>query len=147
MMPGFPAVTTLYTAGYAGLGVKALADWLVAHDALLADVRFRPSSRAAQWRQPAMRKAFGSRYLHIPALGNRNYKGGPVLLADPAAGVATVVEHLKRQRVVLLCVCESHATCHRAVAADLVRGATDVEVVHLTRADFTTEQLNLLTVR
>ena len=64
----------------------------------------------------ALRAQFGPwDYYHIPALGNVNYRGGPIVIADYAAGKHVIEDLRSRARtVVLLCVCADVQTCHPA---------------------------------
>src|SRR5207237_906275 len=70
-----PAVKTIYTAGYQGMTHDDLEGLLARPSgrALLVDVRFSPRSRAPHWSGSALARRFGADYLHLPALGNRNY--------------------------------------------------------------------------
>jgi len=72
-----------FTAGYAGRRPEALARLAERLDLTVFDVRFSPTSRDPRWRRPHLEKLLGDRYRHVGALGNVNYKGGPILLADP----------------------------------------------------------------
>lgn len=89
--------------------------------AVLCDVRLVPYSRwQPAWNKKNLTSLFGDAYVHIPQLGNLNYKsGGPVAIADMEAGLQIVLEILEKQPVVLMCVCRNFETCHRShVAAE-----------------------------
>jgi uncharacterized protein (DUF488 family) len=122
----------LYTAGYTGLRpneLKATAERL---GAVVADIRFRPFSRNPAWSKVNVSKALGDRYHHVQALGNRNYKSGPIDLIDVEAGISLVGTLLEKQPVILLCVCPNVETCHRKTAAEKLAEALGCEVKHLT---------------
>jgi uncharacterized protein (DUF488 family) len=109
----------IYTTGYAGQDPAALQRWLEALDGVVFDIRFNPQSRKPRWTKAALARRLGARYMHVPALGNRNYKGGPIALVDLEAGLAQLAQETRP--VVLLCVCGDAATCHRTVVAEALR--------------------------
>lgn len=128
----------LYTIGYVGRTPDALMRALdELPNALLVDVRLVPFARDREWARPALARRFRSRYLHVRAFGNVNYKRDdvPVQLEDAPRGVRTVLAATRpmlaagEPTVVLLCACRRRAGCHREdVAAELVRqlGAEDM---------------------
>lgn len=126
---------TLYTLGYTGIPFALLKQAVQQVNVLVVDTRFKAASRAAQWRYGYMAEQLGEHYLHLPALGNENYKGGDIKIADPATGVPAVLKQLQQRSVILLCVCAELDTCHRLVVAKLVQQAGDCSVKHLTKAD------------
>jgi uncharacterized protein (DUF488 family) len=126
---------TIYTAGYAAAGwtpagLRAEAERL---GALVVDVRLFPRSQRAEWSKEALERELGERYVHVPEMGNRNYRsrGGPIEIADPEGGVARVAPLLVEGSVILLCRCPQVETCHRRVVAALVQAATEAPIVHL----------------
>lgn len=123
----------IYTLGYgAGWSPSTLAAEVARHDALLWDIRYQPWSRTRQWRREALAELLGERYVYVKALGNVNYRGGPIQLADPAAAVRPARLALERWPLILLCGCPDHEDCHRSVAADYLAGELGgVAVVHL----------------
>jgi uncharacterized protein (DUF488 family) len=124
---------TVYTIGYSGTTPEGLAARLAEMDGrpLLVDVRFSPRSRVPHRSGSALARRFGADYLHVAALGNRNFKGGPIDLADPEAGVAALAPILAARSVVLLCACKSHEGCHRSDAATLLAARLGARVEHL----------------
>jgi hypothetical protein len=110
---------TIYTFGYGGQQPGTLYRHLEATHALLIDVRAHAWSRAPQWRPDALKRLVGAaNYLHLPQLGNVNYRtGGPIQLVNPEAAVPIVAEHLTQRPVILLCGCATVQTCHRREAA------------------------------
>lgn len=123
---------TLYTLGYQGLKQEHLQEWVRRLDAFLVDIRFSPRSRHPAFSRAGLTRVFGDRYRHLPALGNRNYKGaGPVVLDNPGLGGAQVKPMLEERPVILMCVCWNLSECHRRVAADLIAAQTGVNLEHL----------------
>lgn len=106
----------IYTTGYSGKRITSLPDLLRRLDAVLFDIRYSPNSRVPHWRQGALEELLGSSYLHVPALGNINYKtGGEILINDLERGIRTI--RAEQKSIVLLCACEDAARCHRSVIA------------------------------
>ncbi|MDQ3087233.1 MAG: hypothetical protein M3Q78_01400, partial [Acidobacteriota bacterium] len=64
----------IFTTGYTAKDINDLRPLLDALDALLIDIRFAPYSQVLQWRQIYLKVLLGSKYLHIPNLGNRTFK-------------------------------------------------------------------------
>jgi hypothetical protein len=114
-------MNTAYTAGYAGQSLANLARIAAEMGATVLDIRLSANSYSPQWRKAAMQAALGTRYAHVPALGNRNYKTGPpVCLSDPDRGVSFVQTMLAQGPVILLCGCRSATECHRSTVARLL---------------------------
>jgi len=111
---------TLYTVGYSGRTPAEIKSLVESRDAILIDIRFVAVSRHPQWRKAAFAHLLGDRYLHCPALGNVNYKGGPVRIADLDAGVR-LLESLPGAFGFLMCTCRDGATCHRAIVGSELR--------------------------
>ena len=123
----------VYTLGYTGITVATLDTWSRQHTARICDVRYSPRSRNPQYARERLQRRFGARYCHIPALGNRNYKGGPIQLVDLEAGVAALTTATATwPAAIVLCACPSVTTCHRRLIAQ--RLAQDGwSVTHLQR--------------
>lgn len=123
-------MTTLYTVGYnAGWTPAQLLAQAETTDALIVDIRLNPTSNRPEWKKHALASLLGWRYLHLPSLGNKNYaNGGPITLAHPAEGLATLRQELRRRPLILLCACPDAATCHRMSVTALL---PDVPVTHL----------------
>jgi len=83
-------------------------------NATLVDVRLSTRSRLPQWRKVNLERTLGAQYEHIGELGNLNYKGGPVQIADMAAGIRQISKLADRGPVVLMCVCAERDECHRS---------------------------------
>lgn len=109
-------VTQLYSAGYEGMDHATFIATVQARDFMVMDVRFTPSSRNPDWSRSRLSKALGERYVHVPELGNRNYRGdmgSGIIIANADVGLARLALELSRKSVVLLCVCSNWKTCHR----------------------------------
>ena len=79
---------------------------MLRQQAPLCDIRYSPHSR-----NPAYTQA---RYRHVPALGNRNYRGGEIAIVDYPTGLQQIAAVLQDwPAVILLCVCADVQTCHR----------------------------------
>jgi uncharacterized protein (DUF488 family) len=127
-------MSKVYTFGYGGRAPQDIADIAASLGAAVLDIRMNPQSRRPEWNGGRLKVVLaeqGVRYAHIRALGNENYKGGPIKLYQPDLGVRMVQELLNTQPVILLCACREVATCHRATAAELLQERLGVEVVHL----------------
>ena len=119
----------LFTFGY---GSRQDNEVLAQLPGVIVDIRLSPYSRWA-WSGTTLAKALGPRYLHIPELGNINYKtGGPILLKDQAAGLRSLQKVLEAGPATLLCCCQNLETCHRLVVANLAKKVLGVDVEHLT---------------
>jgi uncharacterized protein (DUF488 family) len=108
-----PPRHTIYSVGYTGYPIAAFEAFVAAHGLRVVDVRLKPFSRNAVYSGTRLKQRFGDRYLHVPALGNLNYKGGPIALADESVGLDVVRALAAEGPVALLCVCADAATCHR----------------------------------
>ena len=63
---------------------------------MVVDIRFSPRSRIPDWSGGRLQKLLESRCHHLPVLGNRKYKGGPVEFVDLAAEVVEVGQLLRQ---------------------------------------------------
>ena len=109
----------VFTIGYSGrkpADIKLLAEEL---DATVFDVRFSPRSRVPHWTRKRLSELLGDRYCHVRALGNRNYRGGPIELEDFPAGLALIQE--SDRTIILMCACKDPAICHRTTIAEKLR--------------------------
>jgi uncharacterized protein (DUF488 family) len=131
--------STLYTLGYTGIEPQEILDAAKRVDAIIADIRISPRSRHPQWNGHALRGAWGSHYLHLPVLGNKNYKGEygiGVMLKNPELGADTVLALLVNRPVILLCACPNWETCHRRNAAEFIQQRRPtLSVIHLSTSD------------
>ncbi len=122
----------IFLAGYGGRH----PDWLLAAatslDAVVFDVRLSPRSRRPEWSGHRLTALLGNRYQHVPGWGNVNYRGGPIVLADPESGLAAW--DAEDRAVILLCQCRESATCHRRTVADYLIAQRGVTVQELDTA-------------
>ncbi len=103
----------IYTTGYTGKRVEDLPALLDAYAAVLADVRFAPTSRHLEWRKTYLALLLKDRYRHVPQLGNRLYQTGGIQIHNLELGIRTIESW--RENVVLLCACAELDDCHRRV--------------------------------
>jgi hypothetical protein len=114
----------LVPAGYGHpLHRRVIAALMRQETTLLVDCRLTARSRWLAWSQPALRRCYGQRYVHIPAWGNRWYRERPrIEIVDLAAGVAQLQAVLvpTTEVIILLCGCAEARHCHRShLAAQL----------------------------
>ena len=116
----------VYTFGYSGKDTADLDRLVDDLGAVVFDVRFSPRSRNPHWNRRALEALLGDRYRHVRALGNANYRGGPIEIVDLEEGVRTI--QASPQPVILMCVCKDPRICHRTTIADHLRAlGFDVE--------------------
>ena len=101
----------VYGIGYSGKQPQDIHRLALQMDAVVFDVRLSPRSRRPEWNKGRLQTLLGDRYVHVRELGNENYKGGPVKIADFDAGLEMVKKSPKP--VILMCVCSKPAKCHR----------------------------------
>lgn len=122
---------TIYTAGYQAWRLEDLDAVAAQLGAAIVDIRFSPKSSREEWRKEALEDHFGARYYHIKALGNKNYQGGEIELANPRAAIAPVRQLLTHGPIILLCMCRDWHMCHRLDAAEFLADALDEQIEHL----------------
>ena len=103
----------IFTTGYTAKDINDLRPMLDALDAILIDIRFAPYSQVLHWRQVYLKVLLGSKYRHIPNLGNRTYKEDKITIQNLQLGLETVFSLNKN--AVLMCACEKAENCHRRV--------------------------------
>lgn len=121
----------LYTMGYSHWSIDQLAIELERLGALLVDIRLNPYSSRSEWCKEALRTRFGKNYIWAGALGNRNYRGGPIELAAPEKAIEPMRHHLATRPCVLMCACSDWQQCHRRQAATFLARALGATVEHL----------------
>ncbi len=122
----------IYPVGYRVDGAHQYIDQLMAQpQMLLIDTRFSPRSRWAEWREGVLRGKYGTRYRAAGVyLGNVNFEGGPIQLADPEEGLRGLRMYLDEGHdLILLCQCPNYHACHRKVIVDQLLERTSVEVI------------------
>ncbi len=116
--------------GYADGGVPAL-ERLMQDGAYLVDIRLSPRSRMPAFNQNALQARFQKRYIHMPDLGNVNYRNGePIKIAHPGRGISRLVNGLNQgYTLILMCGCKDYSSCHRHTVVDLLlKAIPDVRV-------------------
>lgn len=127
----------LYTLGYSTCrdATELLDISQQRGDALILDIRLKPYSRIPGFNQPELARLLGrDRYQHCGLLGNRNYQGGEIQIAQPQVGLTRLLQLLSQRPVVLLCGCGWHEQCHRTTVAHMVlahEAGRDLSVFHL----------------
>ena len=100
---------------------------------LLIDTRRNPYSRFSAWRGAALRERYGKRYRYAGAsLGNLNYQGGPIQIADPDVGIRGLLMYLREgYRLLLVCGCRWAERCHVGEIVKLLRqAAPEVDILY-----------------
>jgi len=111
----------VYTFGYTGHKLEDLRAHIERTGAMVVDVRYNANSANPVWRKESLRKNLPEgRYVHLPALGNMNYKteGGSIKIADMNIGIALLKVPMARMPVILMCACADYAYCHRRLIAE-----------------------------
>lgn len=124
-------MNNIFTLGYTGLKPADLTSYLDHLGAMLVDVRYSANSMQPRWTRVGLIGIVGQqRYIHLRALGNKNYKGdGPIELLNPDGAVMEMSDLLARQPAILLCACADWRTCHRTVAAEWLADRLGPELV------------------
>jgi len=99
---------------------------------LIVDVRYSPKSFNPFWGKKNLLKHFKGNYVHIPNLGNINYKNGkPIKVCNLDKGCKRLLKQIGDNDCLLLCACEDVETCHRKVVANELYMLTLCDIVHL----------------
>lgn len=131
-----------YTAGYSGASLIGLKQTALELDADVFDIRLQPWSRIPDWRKSTLAEQLGNRYRHVGALGNVNYRGGVIQIADLEQGVEAIAANPRP--VILLCGCRDPQRCHRTVVGDHLRQlGFQVEEVAIPQPTHTIKALTL----
>jgi len=102
-------------------------------DAVLVDVRYSPKSRNPTWSGSNLKKVFGERYVHIPELGNVNYKSNHAIeLFDKDKGLKILEGILTQKNVIIMCACWDRKSCHRKVVSRYLELRNNIEAIDLT---------------
>lgn len=127
-------MTTLYDFGYgAGFKLVELANFCESRNIMIADVRWSPSSRNPQYRKPFLEKTLGRNYIHLPKLGNTNFKGSLIVIDDLFGGCDQLLKLLERSHVAIMCVCWKFDTCHRKLIVDHMKSTYGIESAWLSK--------------
>ena len=127
---------TIYTLGYSGWKIEAIASLLNRLDALLVDVRLSPRSRNPVFSGKRLSERFGNRYIHLREFGNANYRqaDAPVKLLKFERGLQGMSLAMLQEGVadvILLCACRDVNVCHRKVVAGRLAETMGGEIIHL----------------
>jgi uncharacterized protein (DUF488 family) len=89
----------------------------------VADIRYVPWSRNPLFESPRLSRALGDRYLWIPSLGNKNYRGDlgdEVMISNYPVGIKPLLAYAHDTGLspLLLCQCRDYDCCHREDVAN-----------------------------
>jgi len=104
----------IYTIGYQSTTILNIERAIRALDATLIDIRLAARSYIPEYRLNTLAARFGNKYIHVPELGNINYKDDtlPQVIRDFDAGLS-IVQAVQSPNVILMCACASPYKCHR----------------------------------
>lgn len=124
---------TIYTIAYGGRYYDAALQQVanLAQYGIIIDTRHVPHTKLVGFDQADLQREYGLHYIHISALGNLNYKGGPIELVDEESGLQQLEDWLARFPILLLCGCTDVTTCHRRYIANQLRERTGASISHL----------------
>lgn len=127
--------TVLYDLGYNDIKkADDLAVLAKALNAVVADVRFMPHTRNPEFSQKHLVEVLGENYVHIPELGNSNYKGeGDIQLVNADAGIEKIDSLLANKSVIVMCACWKRSDCHRLHVTGTYEKRFGLETQALTR--------------
>ena len=113
----------IYTFGYGGKSLKALAERVRELNAIVLDVRFSPRSYVPQWRAQTLCRELEGFYAHVQEWGNAHYQLPElgIKIVDWDAGLAQlhiVEDSGLYDAAVLMCGCTEYRRCHRRGLAD-----------------------------
>ena len=124
----------LYTLGYKSWSFYDFLAKVEELSAIVIDVRFSPKSYISFWDKKHLLNSLKENYLHVPALGNKNYYdlSKPIEIADIENGSRIVIEQLDSGvDCLLLCACEEVEECHRKIVSEFIQGKTGCEIIDL----------------
>ena len=144
----------LYTIGYQGAALDHFIACLAEHGVrMLADIRFTPFSRRAEFSQKRLQAALeaaGIAYRHLKDLGNPPPSRDAARAGDDAMYRRLFLAHLDTSAaqaamadvavltcagpVCLMCLERDPKDCHRLMVADRLAAERGLEVAHLTPA-------------
>ncbi len=124
----------IFQIGYAQKGAMRQIDRLVTRKkTYLLDIRYKAWSGQEQWRKEQLQERYQKKYIHIPELGNINYKQREkgIELVNPDKVIQNLRLLLQRgYSFILLCGCLDYNKCHRKVVYELLtqREINDCEI-------------------
>lgn len=122
-------MSSIYTLGYARWSIEDVELCMEKLDATLIDIRYVPHTTKPGFTQDELKNRFGSKYQHVEAFGNVNYKGEQITLVDPERGL----QHLRSLEgpFVLMCGCKRPEQCHRSEVAEFLSARDRGSIRHL----------------
>lgn len=117
---------------------------------IMIDTRLKPWSKKPAWRAEALKAAYGERYRWAGKyLGNLNYKnGGPIRLADPAAGLLGLRHWLQHgYDLLLLCGCADYTRCHLKTIVEALQAEEPEVNITIPGPDAPVDRCKCLSVR
>jgi len=85
---------------------------------LLIDTRKSPNSKMKGFSGDELKEKYSDSY-HFAGnyLGNVNYRGGPIVLANPVTGIKGLIRYLREGHdLIILCGCAQYDLCHLKMA-------------------------------
>ena len=128
---------SVYLYGYSGSGIPQIQHRSLLKqrlmdigDATLVDVRYSPRSRVSGFNQGPLEQLLGSRYIHVPQLGNSSYlSGGSATIVNMKVGVQKVLDIIRERPVVLMCECKPKFHLVELMETDHIERQTVRDVV------------------
>ena len=122
----------VYTAGYNNFLSDTFQKKVDELNAIIIDIRYNPYSFSPFWQKEYLSRRYQDKYIHIPELGNKNYKTSGIKIADWEKGLRYLIEIFKENKnIVLMCACEELEKCHRAWIAQKLETMFDISVVEV----------------
>lgn len=103
----------IYTTGYGGRTADRLPELAERLGAIVADIRFAAYSKDLQWRKNYLELLLRDRYIHVPALGNRNYRDPELAIQIHNLELGVRLVESWQTSVILMCGCRDPIGCHR----------------------------------
>lgn len=134
-MPPMESLGKIIPFGYTVLGMDGLYKLMDDKQAYLVDIRLSARSRFhPEFNKSKLQMRFDKNYVHIPELGNLNYKpedrNKGIKLANPESGIARLVTGLEKgYTLILMCACKHYDQCHRRTVVELLQSVwSDVQI-------------------
>lgn len=126
----------LYDLGYNDLKkAEELAQIAKALDAVIVDIRFMPHTRNPEFGKNHLQEILGKDYIHVGALGNKNYRGeGEIQLVNTDEGMNVIHKLLETKSVILMCACWKRSECHRLIVANEYEARHGITTTPITKS-------------
>ena len=124
----------LYTVGYNNFSFFEFRDKIKSLGVIIIDIRYSPNSYSTFWNKQYLEDIFGNSYIHLPELGNKNYKNPEKEfdIVDIEAGANKVIEYMDLGfNCILLCACGDVDKCHRKLVAEKIKEKSNCEIIHI----------------